>query len=416
MSPLQLAWLNLLRRKLSTFIALTAIAVSVACGGVLLRLYILSESRFSSLAKAGDAIIGAKAGGVDILLGALNLEGDYPHYLPKVLFQSLRNKQSVHFEDGASASPEAIQSVIPFLYFAKYKSARVIATDESFLQRPRAEDSLILTQGSWCQNANEVVVGARLAEKDGLHLGDTIQVTPWTLKAWPDGQELPRLPMKIVGILPLLRTAWDHAVFASLTTGQNVLNAVGINEQNSIWSSNVLNYFLLYTLPSGRAALESLINQRTVGQVVWIDDEVRHLKELTSQGETLGLTLMLMVLFLGGLAVAGMMVTRFEAMGTQMAVVRAIGYRKREVAAWLFWEGLILGTGAVVCGAILDLVAFPLLRWSLGSAIPMTEWIEVPIWQSYPVWLVALLATTMAVALPLIRISRQDTHLLLKGV
>ena len=82
MNALRLAILNLTRRRVPTFLALLSIAISVGFSGVLLRLYFLSESRFSTLAKGGDAIVGAKSGGLDILLNCLNLEGPYPGYIP----------------------------------------------------------------------------------------------------------------------------------------------------------------------------------------------------------------------------------------------------------------------------------------------------------------------------------------------
>ena len=111
--------------------------MSVACGGILLRLYQLSESRFSSLGRGGDAVVGAKAGGIEILLGSLNGEGAFPGFLPYKLFESLRAQQKVQFEDGQTSQPNYIRAIIPFVYFAHYNGARVVGTDEVFFKRPR---------------------------------------------------------------------------------------------------------------------------------------------------------------------------------------------------------------------------------------------------------------------------------------
>src|SRR4051812_11418281 len=98
MTPLRLARLSLTRHLFATAITVAAIGLSVACGGILLRLYLLSESRFEALGRAGDAIVGAKAGGIEILLGSANGEGAYPDYLPYKLFETLRAQQNVQFE------------------------------------------------------------------------------------------------------------------------------------------------------------------------------------------------------------------------------------------------------------------------------------------------------------------------------
>ena len=180
MKPLRLAWLNLVRRKGATAIALVAIALSVACGGVLLRLYLLSSSRFDTLARGGDAIVGAKAGGIEILLNALNLEGPYPDFLPYVLYESLKSKKAVHFEDNAQVDTEFTDQVIPILFFAKYKEFRVIATNEDFLKRVRPEDSPLLLKGRWASGAGEVVLGSRIARVEGLKVGDALTLQPWS--------------------------------------------------------------------------------------------------------------------------------------------------------------------------------------------------------------------------------------------
>src|SRR5689334_19056388 len=99
MTSFRLAILSLIRRRTPTFIAFLAISVSVAFSGILLRLYVLSGARFSGLAKAGEAIVGAKSGGVEILLGALNLEGEYPDFIPLKLYASLAARSGVQFED-----------------------------------------------------------------------------------------------------------------------------------------------------------------------------------------------------------------------------------------------------------------------------------------------------------------------------
>src|SRR6478609_3378488 len=134
MSSFRLAWLSLVRRRVATLITIVAIAISVACAGILLRLYHLSASRFDSIGHGWEAVVGAKAGGIEILLNSLNGEGPYPDFLPYVLFESLRAAQTVHFEDGAAADPKYLRTISPFVYFAKLKEFRVAGTDETFVQ------------------------------------------------------------------------------------------------------------------------------------------------------------------------------------------------------------------------------------------------------------------------------------------
>jgi putative ABC transport system permease protein len=415
MTPLKLAVLNLTRRRVSTLIAIISIALSVACSGILLRLYRVSEDRFASFGRGGDAIVGAKAGGIEILLGALNSEGAYPGFLPYRLFKSLEADQTVQFEDGARAQPSFIRSIIPFVYFARRDQIRVVGTNEKFFNRVKAEDSLTLEAGRLFNEKeeaapNEVVLGAaaagELARKDHLKLGDLFFVQPW------GGAELAAgtpVEMKIVGLLKPSHTAWDREIFASVHTAQKTLALLDLSSV-SIWGADVLHYFLVYLEPKGFASLDALVNRRTVGQTVLIEEQRQRLEDLTGTGKKLGWFVILLTLVLGALSVSSMLITRFEAMALQLAVLRAVGYKRRTIGYWLLWEGFLLGAVACLIGILLDVIGFPLMRELLGDVLPSAELVPSTIWTSAPVWLTAIAATTASVFIPVFRVYRQDIH------
>lgn len=413
MRPIRLAWLNLVRRRVPAVIALVAIALSVATSGVLFKLYLLSGSRFSTMAGGVDAVVGAKAGGTEILLGSLNTEGAYPGFLPYKLFQSLRERRAVRFEDGVRTDPAFLRAVIPFVYFGQVGRHRIVGTDESFIHRPDPVDSPALATGRWMATSGETVVGADVARAEGLKLGDTLSAVSWTGDP-PDPRPL-KFDLKIVGMLRRTGTVWDGTCFATVEQAHQILEQVDLRDR-SLWGSAVLNYFLVCLEPGGMPALESLINGRTVGQVVEVGKEKRRLAELTGTGRRLGFLVTALILLLGGLSVAAMMVTRFDAMTVQLAVLRAIGYGRREVARWLVWEGLILGFSACVIGGALDGLVFPWLRGLLGAALPSRDLLACPVCRSAPVWAAAVIATVLAVLIPLYRLYRQDIHSALRGL
>jgi putative ABC transport system permease protein len=407
MKPLRLAWLNLCRRLIPTAIAVLSIAISVACAGVLLRVNLLSQNRFASIAEGGDAVIGAKAGGIDILLGALNGEGQYPGFLPYKLFETLRAQTQVHFEDGANAQPNFIRSIIPLLYFAKAGPYRVLGTDESFVQRP---DGALVVEGRWASGMGEVVAGSAAALKMGWHVGDMIPARVWVGESSP----VRAFDLKLVGILAPQNSAWDRELYSGLATAQGVLAGVDLRER-SIWGPNVLSYYLVYLKPGGFAALSALVNRRTVGEAIFIPEQNQRLRELTGTGTQLGMFVTILILALGGLSVASMLITRFDAMALQLAVLRAIGYSRASISRWLLWEGFLLGLAACVLGATFDGVGFPLLRAALGEALPPPELVASSLWLSWPIWLTALAATTASVFIPLYRVYRQDVHFSLRS-
>jgi putative ABC transport system permease protein len=404
-TPFRLAVLSLTRRKVSTSLALTAIALSVAFSGVLLRLYVLSGARFSTLADGPDAVVGAKAGGIEILLGALNGEGRYPGFIPFQLYISLKTRQAVRFEDGAEAAPDFIRAITPFVYFAKYRGYRVVGTDRSILRGARE-----LAEGRWAEGLGEVVLGASVSRGE-VKVGDTIGVVPWTSDQGTPGKGR---QLRVTGVLAPTGKSWDAELFASVDTAWSVLGAADLRGQ-SIWKEKVLHYYLVDLAPEAFPRLRSLVDRRTVAQAIEVNDELARLEELTGTGRSLGLLVSILIVVLGALGVTAMMVTRFEAMGTQLAVLRAMGYEKREIRAWLLWEGALLGGGASVIGAGLDLAIFPLVRGLLGGALPRSPLVGAGILCSSPVWAMAVWGTTMAVFVPLYRLYHQDVHFALRA-
>lgn len=410
MTSFRLALLNLLRRKVPSLIAVFAIAISVACSGVLYRTNLVLADRFSALGQAGEALVGAKAGGIEILLGALDGEGAYPGFLPYSLFQSLRTSSTVHFEDGIESRPKYIREIIPFVYFGRAGQFRIVGTDESFIHRTVPRDSLSFQSGGWATGPQEAVVGARVAQAENLRPGDTITADSWTGNSG-SGR---RMFLRVTGVLQETRSAWDRMIFSNLPTAQAALAQADLGDQ-SIWGASVLNYFLVYLEPGGFPALASLVNRRTVGQAVLVSEEQTKLQELTGTGRKLGLAVTALILVLGTLSVTAMLITRFEAMSLQLAVLRAIGYKKRGLGGWLLWEGFLLGLCACLLGALLDAVTFPLLREMLGSTLPPPEIVGSSVWQSYPIWISALAATVASVFIPLYRVYHQDVHFSLRA-
>lgn len=413
MTPLRLARLSLFRHRFATFITVAAIGLSVACGGLLLRLYEISESRFSVMGRGGDAIVGAKAGGIEILLGSLNGEGSYPDFLPFKLFESLRAENTVRFEDGSLSKSSYIQAIIPFVYFAKLDNYRVVGTDEIFFQEQRKRESMTLAEGNWFHQQGEVVVGSTVARTRQVQVGDMINIRPWV----DEESRLPEVGLKVSGVLSPTGTQWDRTLFSSVEQAHQIFaQNLPLISGKSIWGPSVLHYFLVYLKPAGFAPLEALVNRRTVGQVVRVEEQKERLQEISGVGKSIGLFVTAFIILLGGLSVCSMLVTRFEGMSLQLAVLRALGYTKKEISKWLVWEGLLLGLMGVGLGALIDSLMLPILRSLLGTALPPAEIFTSSIWGSSVIWFIALVATVASVAVPMVRMSRQDTHEFLKGL
>jgi ABC-type lipoprotein release transport system permease subunit len=173
---------------------------------------------------------------------------------------------------------------------------------------------------------------------------------------------------------------------------------------------------LVYLKPGGLPRLQALINQRTVAQAISVEGGFQKLEDLTGSGKELGLLVAVIILLLSFSAVASMMIGRFESMNVQMAVLRALGYSKKELAQMLIYEAVILTLLACVLGAAIDGFLFPWLRTLLGANVPSTEVVSMALWQSWPVWVTVLVGNLVSVLYPIWRISKQNIHLSLRSL
>jgi len=410
MTSFRLAYLSLIRHPFTTSLCAIAIGLSVACGGLLLRLHSLSESRFASLPNEIDAVIGAKAGGIEILLSSLNGEGSYPGFLPIKLFESLKAQTTITHGDGVATTPNYIKSISPFLYFGKLQGFRVVGTDSTFyemINRPQ------FFSGEWAQDDGQVVIGHRVARELDLKVGDKIQVQPWVTNTVSRSA----FELEVSGVLSSTNSQWDQLLFGTVDRARSTLETYPhqIRDQ-SIWGAQVFHYFLVNLHPNGFLPLSTLVNQRTVGQVIDVEEQKRRLHDLAGSGQKIGLFLTALIVLLGGLSASSMLATRFEGMSAQLAIMRSIGYGRREISHWLLWESLFLGLFGVAIGALLDVITFPYLRSLLGDSLPPPEIISISIFESLLIWIVALVAVILSIIIPIIRNYRYDAHSALRGL
>jgi putative ABC transport system permease protein len=360
-SAWQMALLHFRRQRLQSFILVISLAVALVGTSLLLRLYSLSENRFSSLAPNVQAVVGPKSGGIDILLGALNLENKYHEMLPLNLFETLRAGADVHFEDGSLVSSKQFtKNVVPLLYVGSSDDGAnpVIATDESFLQ-------LLNGPGVPFPASGDLLIGAQLAKSKHIHAGDTFDIQ---LK--PSGA---KKSQKVLGVLPEQRSAWDYGIFVDLKTGQQWLPEAGL--VHPVWKDKVLSYFLIQMEPQGFKPLQSLINDRSVAQMIWVETEKTRLQELSGSAGNLGGVLVGVILVLAAFSIFGMMSLRSENLRISIATLEAIGYSRSFIFSWMSLESLLTGLSAAVLALVIDLISFSTIKNMLNSTwlIPLEQ-------------------------------------------
>ena len=406
MSPWQMARLHLQRNPGQSFILFVSLSLALTAASVLLQLYSINSERFSRLATHNvEAIVGPKSGGVEIMLAALDSTDAQGHAekkselaLPANLFETLRNGADIHFEDGQTVSSKNLtESVAPLAFAGLAQEFSVYGTTDSItdflsLVRPL---TLPTQDGAWIGHT----VAARLALRQG-------QSFSWQ---WADGT---REELRVQEILPQQNSSWDDRVLIPL---QKVWDwRIQKNHLHPVWKEKILSFILIHwqsqVSDKSVSALRSLLNDRSVSQMILVSEERQKLQRWTGSVQGLGLAIVLVIGLLAGVAILGMWMIRVDGLRVSMATLRAVGYPGSYVLKWLTAESIYLGFTAGLVAFVLDWVAMEFLSrlWE-GTIIPKNHEFAFYVVGS------GVLLSLIATAWPLWRISRASIHNELKS-
>ncbi|UYL08397.1 FtsX-like permease family protein [Bdellovibrio sp. SKB1291214] len=412
MSLLHLSYIYLKRHLFTTVSTIFSLSIAIAAVTVLLKLEVLSHSRFDTLADQGNAIVGAKSGGIDILLGALNFEGDVPNYIPQNLYETLRARKDISFEDQSQFKDSfKVNHITPLLFFGMHPGGILVGTDESLLTLYPEATAPRLQSGTFPQNPGEVLVGADYAQKGNVQLGQSIFT-----HAEIYGSKIASSPfsLKVVGILKPTGKSWDKGLYTNLQTAQSAVAATP--GYNSIWGPKVLSYFLMDIQDGGQESLASLINQRTVAQIAFTAKEKTKLANITGSNQTLQLLVVGILLLVSTLTVLAVFFTRIEGRTVELAILRALGRSRQELTGLLILEGLIMGVISVALAAVLELILNPVILSTAGSTLPEINASNWPWWMILLTGGLSLMAVMFASLPPVWKLYRQDVHTTLRNI
>ena len=372
------------RRRVLALVCLTlTLSVTLLLGIQYLRTEV--KASFTNTVSDTDLIIGARSGQLNLLLYTVFHLGDPTNNIRWSTFQELK-------------SDKRIEWLIPISLGDSYRGARVIGTDDTFIERFQygRGRSLTLAQGDWFNEVFDLVLGAGVADKFNHQVGDSVVLSHGGGRTSFSNHDA--TPFKVTGILEATGTPVDQAVYISLS---------GMEAMHVGWESGVAipgrtltpeqaeqRNFTPTAITAVFAGLERKIltfqvqrdlNQHTGEPLSAILPGVAlsELWRLLRQFERalLGITGFVVVISLLGLA--AVLLTLQAQRAHEIAVLRAIGASPRLVALLYVIEAVTLAVVAcllaLMLGAATVSALAPWLQTSYGLQIqlrPLTgaEW------------------------------------------
>jgi putative ABC transport system permease protein len=199
----KVAWLSLMNRKMSAFLTVFSIAISVF---VLLSVeHIRSETKasFGRTVSGVDLIVGARTGQLNLLLYSVFRIGNPSNNISWESYQTIAKTKGVAWS-------------VPLSMGDSHKGFNVIGTTEEYFEYFKFANKrpLSYSKGRTFKQNQEVVLGSSVAEKLGYSIDDSITLSHGTGKVSFSHHD--DHPFVVVGILNATGTPVDQSLHVDL--------------------------------------------------------------------------------------------------------------------------------------------------------------------------------------------------------
>ena len=391
MSLLQLALAYLRHRALNTFLNVILLALGVAMIVVLLLFSAQVEDRLTRDSRGIDMVVGAKGSPLQLILSSI-YQIDMPTgNIPLADAKKLQ-------------SHPMIKTIVPLALGDAFRGFRIIGTEPSYLTLYEAK----LAQGELWSKPLDAALGAAVAKKTGLKLGDTF-TGAHGLGA--GGGEHQAAPFTVVGILAETGSVADRLVLTGIDSVWKMHanhDAAHEKKQETDDGKEVTSLLIQYRSPLAGVSLLREINSQSAMQAASPAFETARLLTLVGFGVE---TLRAFAIVLMASALLSMFIALTNALDERrydLAIMRTLGARN----GWLFALVLLQGVLLASLGALIGIAFGHLAAQGLGMWFNITQQMAFTgfTWVKEEFWLVALAIGVGIVAaiLPAIGAYRTD--------
>ena len=359
---LQLAFKSAWARRLTLGITLLAIALSSALLLAVERIRSDARQSFTQAISGVDLVVGARSGGVQLILHAVFHAGSASHNMRFESYEAL-------------ASHPAVAWAVPLSLGDSHRGFPVVGTTPAFFEHFRYADSrpLAFRSGQPFATVFEAVLGSEVAAALGYRNGDRLTLTHGMIESGAGHDDK---PFTVVGVLAPTGTPVDRSVHVSL----EAITALHLD-----WAGGAPLPGL--SIPAEHVRKFDLAPQEITAMLLGLKNRAevfrlqRHingwrgeplmavmpgvaLDELWQTLATVENTLFALSALVVLVGLAGLVATMLAGLNErrrELAILRSLGAGPREIFLMLTAEGLLVTTLGVLLGSLLLLLGITAL-------------------------------------------------------
>ncbi len=379
MLVLSLAWHSLKNRKLTTWLTVLSIGLSVALLVGVENVRSGARESFRGTISGTDLIVGARGGSLQLLLYSVFRMGQATN---NITYESYRR----------FAEHPAVKWSIPYSLGDSYRGYRVVGTTNDFYEhyRYRRGRKIEFASGRLPDGVFDVVLGSEVAEKLRHKVGDRIVITHGVAAAKGILDHNDK-PFTVVGVLGRTATPVDRSVYISLY-GMSAVHAdwqegapplPGEEIPASQLTKDKLEIKQITSLLLGmKSRIDVLRLQREIStyeaeplQAIIPGVALDELWRTLGYAEDALQVITIFVLIVGLLGMLVSLYTSLNERRREMAILRAVGAGPRRIVLLLVLESGLLALLGSILGVLLiyglSIATQPIVEQRFGLYLPV---------------------------------------------
>lgn len=339
MNAFQISWRNLKANRLTLTLNLLLIAFGTGMLAMLLLGMSQVSERLRNNARGVDLVAGAKGSPLQLILSSIYFV-DFP--------TGNISEENAH----SLAAHPMVKKAIPLALGDNYAGFRIVGTDTGYVSLYGLE----LAAGRFWAEPFEIVIGADVAQEQGLKPGDRIYGSHG-LTSEDDLHD--DHPYVITGVLKKRGNVADNLVLTSLESVWEMHGADGTREITSM--------LLQYRSRMAMVALPATINRSTAMQAASPAKESARLFALIGVGVDVVGWFAVTLMLLAGVSVFVSLYNSLRDRVYDLAVMRVMGASRDVIFAMIMLEGALLTTFGSLAGILLGHCALQAIGYWQGA-------------------------------------------------
>jgi putative ABC transport system permease protein len=404
----RLAWQSLCNRALTASLTVLAIAFSVMLLLGVEKVRTGARQSFADTISGTDLIVGARTGGIQLLLYSVFRIGNATNNITWKSYQDIGGRPEVAW-------------VVPLSLGDSHRGFRVLGTSLDYFKhyKYRHDQKLAFAKGGPFDDLFDAVIGADVAEALGYQVGDRIIVAHGVGAI--SFVEHKDKPFRVSGILARTGTPVDRTVHVSL----EAIEAIHADWQNGIPMPGqsvsaeevrkmdlhpraITAVFIGLKSKLATFKLQRMINEYRQEPLSAIipGAALQELWALVGTAETALAAVSAMVVATALLGMVTMILTTLNERRREMAILRSVGARPVTILGLLATEAGLLTLMGVLLGALMLYSALQLLQPYVDQAYGLHLEIDPPTRHEYLSLATIVAAGFLAGLLPALRAYR----------